>query len=92
MRTAESERDSLARRLGVRYDEIERLRIELRAVRFVCGERERELLELKGSCSKQGCRLHYAHAGPCDLIPVTQPQAIPIAPRRQAPSDGQGAQ
>lgn len=32
----------------------------------VLAERERELLELKGPCSNKACRLHYAHAGPCD--------------------------
>lgn len=37
------------------------------AARFVCAERERELLELKGPCSTKSCRLHYAHSGPCDL-------------------------
>jgi hypothetical protein len=29
--------------------------------------RERELLELKGPCRTKGCRLHYAHSGPCDV-------------------------
>lgn len=37
------------------------------ALRFVLAERERELLELKGPCSNTDCRLHYAHAGPCDV-------------------------
>lgn len=44
------------------------LRSALHATQFVLGERERELLELKGPCSNQACRLHYAHAGPCDVI------------------------
>jgi hypothetical protein len=35
------------------------------AARFVCAERERELLDLKGPCSTNNCRLHYAHSGPC---------------------------
>lgn len=35
------------------------------AAKAVLAERERELLELKGSCSTAACRLHYAHAGPC---------------------------
>ena len=39
---------------------------QLRAVRAVLAERERELLDLKGPCSLETCRLHYAHAGPCD--------------------------
>lgn len=38
----------------------------LTASRAVTAERERELLELKGPCSTASCRLHYAHAGPCD--------------------------
>lgn len=37
------------------------------ATNAVLAERERELLELKGPCSSTGCRLHYAHAGPCDI-------------------------
>jgi hypothetical protein len=37
------------------------------ATRAVLADRERELLELKGECSSAGCRLHYAHAGPCDI-------------------------
>lgn len=36
------------------------------AVRSVRADRERELLELKGACSTEACRLHYAHSGPCD--------------------------
>jgi hypothetical protein len=36
------------------------------ATKAVLAERERELLELKGPCSNRNCRLHYAHAGPCD--------------------------
>lgn len=56
-----------------KYDLVDRselLRVQsmLRATQFVLGERERELLELKGPCSKRTCRLHYAHAGPCDVI------------------------
>lgn len=30
-------------------------------------DRERELLELKGPCSCKGCKLHYAHSGPCNI-------------------------
>ncbi|WP_345509485.1 dATP/dGTP pyrophosphohydrolase domain-containing protein [Phytohabitans houttuyneae] len=37
----------------------------LAATQAVLAERERELLELKGACSTEACRLHYAHAGPC---------------------------
>lgn len=51
---------------------VERLQIELRAVRAVCAERERELLELKGPCRNSTCRLHYAHAGPCDIPEARQ--------------------
>lgn len=40
---------------------------KLRAARAVCAERERELLAIKGPCSVTTCRLHYAHAGPCDI-------------------------
>lgn len=42
---------------------IAKLESEVRALRFVLAERERELLEIKGPCST--CSLHYAHAGPC---------------------------
>lgn len=63
MRTAESERDSLGRRLGVRWQQIDELQQKLTAARFLVAERERELLELKGPCPS--CRLHRAHAGPC---------------------------
>lgn len=44
---------------------------EVRAVRSILAERERELLELKGPCSSKGCCLHYAHSGPCDISPET---------------------
>lgn len=37
------------------------------ATRAVLADRERELLELKGPCGSTGCRLHYAHSGPCDV-------------------------
>jgi hypothetical protein len=39
----------------------------LAAAEAVLVDRERELLELKGPCSVKGCRLHYAHSGPCDI-------------------------
>ncbi len=35
--------------------------------RLVLADREAELLELKGPCSDQECRLHYAHRGPHDI-------------------------
>lgn len=38
----------------------------LRATKAVLADRERELLDLKGPCNR-GCRLHYAHSGPCDI-------------------------
>jgi hypothetical protein len=37
------------------------------AAKAVLADRERELLGLKGPCSAKGCRLHYAHSGPCDM-------------------------
>lgn len=39
------------------------------ATQAVLADRERELLEIKGPCSTDACRLHYAHAGPCDTRP-----------------------
>ena len=68
IRSAESERDSLGRRLGVRFDETERLRHRVSALEAVLIDRERELLEVKGPCSSSRCRLHYAHSGPCDMV------------------------
>jgi hypothetical protein len=41
------------------------LEVKLDAAKAVLADRERELLDLKGPCSSKGCRLHYAHAGPC---------------------------
>lgn len=38
------------------------------ATRHVLADRERELLEVKGPCTTTGCRLHYAHVGPCDIV------------------------
>jgi len=37
------------------------------ALEAVLRDRERELLEVKCPCSSRGCRLHYAHSGPCDI-------------------------
>ncbi len=48
------------------FNATRRLTAKLDASRFVCAERERELLELKGPCSSAACRLHYTHSGPCD--------------------------
>lgn len=44
---------------------------KLQAVKSVLADREAELLKLKGPCSSasQGCPLHYAHSGPCDIPP-----------------------
>lgn len=39
---------------------------KFKAFQTVLADRERELLTLKGPCSNQDCRLHYAHSGPCD--------------------------
>lgn len=39
----------------------------LAAAKAILAERERELLDLKGPCSSAKCRLHHAHAGPCDF-------------------------
>ncbi|MFJ1539314.1 hypothetical protein ACIODS_12295 [Micromonospora chalcea] len=39
------------------------------ATNTVLADRERELLDLKGPCSTKGCRLHYAHSGPCHVQP-----------------------
>lgn len=66
-RTAEEERDSLARRLGVRHEEGAALKRRVEILESVLEDRERELLELKGPCSSKQCRLHYAHSGPCDI-------------------------
>lgn len=56
------------------------------AARFVCTERERELLEIKGPCSSKKCRLHYAHAGPCDVErPPGPPDPPPPPPGRMGP-------
>jgi hypothetical protein len=46
---------------------------ELRAVRAVITVLEQELLDALGPCFHQqdfdrGCRLHFAHAGPCDVV------------------------
>jgi hypothetical protein len=44
---------------------------EVRALRSVLADRERELLAIKGPCSNETCRLHYAHSGPCDVRQAT---------------------
>lgn len=40
---------------------------EIRMLRHVLADRERELLEVKGPCSLKQCSLHYAHYGPCAI-------------------------
>ena len=47
--------------------EVKELVAKLDTARFVCGVREKELLDLKGPCSNGRCRLHFAHSGPCDI-------------------------
>lgn len=39
----------------------------LAAVESVLRVREAELLALKGPCRTDGCTLHRAHSGPCDI-------------------------
>lgn len=39
----------------------------LEATQAILSARERELLEVKGHCSRAECKLHYAHYGPCDI-------------------------
>lgn len=46
---------------------LDEVKARLAGLRRILAERERELLELKGPCSTGRCRLHYAHAGPCDI-------------------------
>ena len=38
------------------------------ALESVLADREAELLELKGPCRVTGCKLHYAHRGPCNVV------------------------
>ncbi|HKU03970.1 MAG TPA: hypothetical protein VJQ80_14275 [Arthrobacter sp.] len=40
---------------------------EIRLLRHVLRDRERELLALKGPCRDKQCSLHYAHYGPCNI-------------------------
>lgn len=49
----------------LKIDGIEEYAARLSAAKAVLVDRERELLELKGPCSNNTCRLHYAHSGPC---------------------------
>ena len=61
----------------VPYEERQRERIrtletKLHATEAVLEERERELFELKGPCSTDACVLHYAHAGPCDILSASE--------------------
>lgn len=41
------------------------------AAKAILADRERELMTLKGPCSTTGCRLHYAHSGPCHVTSPT---------------------
>ena len=43
----------------------------VRGMRTVLADREAELLNLKGPCRAPGCRLHYAHRGPCNTSEAT---------------------
>lgn len=56
--------------ISAQLREIRDLKAKLAAAKAVLADRERELLELKGTCST--CRLHYAHSGPCDIPDTTQ--------------------
>lgn len=40
----------------------------LDAAKSVLADREKELLELKGPCTTEYCRLHRAHSGICHII------------------------
>lgn len=53
-------------KVHLKVDGIKEFAAKLAAAKAVLADRERELLELKGPCSG-GCRLHYAHSGPCDF-------------------------
>lgn len=46
------------------------LHIKISSLMSVLADRERELMMMKGPCSwkHRGCRLHYAHTGPCDIV------------------------
>lgn len=52
--------------------DVKEVAARLAAAKAVLADRERELLELKGPCSSEGCRLHYAHSGPCDIREVAE--------------------
>lgn len=43
------------------------------AAKAVLADRERELLEIKGTCRTEGCPLHYAHSGPCNMTTRPKP-------------------
>jgi hypothetical protein len=51
-----------------RGDDLQR---KLDAAHTVLRDRDAELLKLKGPCrwAKDGCRLHWAHSGPCNIHP-----------------------
>lgn len=71
MRTQAEMQERYRAAIGDTYEE--RIRIAQAAGEFwhadailrILTERERELLQLKGPCSNEKCRLHYAHSGPC---------------------------
>jgi hypothetical protein len=50
----------------VQEGDIKQLYAKLRTAKAVLADRERELLDLKGPCTSDWCRLHHAHSGPCD--------------------------
>lgn len=62
-----SKSDVVPSSMGFRNEEAVALRRRVAVLESILEDRERELLELKGPCSSQSCRLHYAHSGPCDV-------------------------
>jgi 3-deoxy-D-arabino-heptulosonate 7-phosphate (DAHP) synthase len=62
-----------SREVSVRLKvDVEEFVVKLKAAKAVLADRERELLAVKGPCSTQACRLHYAHSGPCDIREVAE--------------------
>ncbi len=47
--------------------EAQRYESTIAGLRSILADREKELLDVKGPCSCDRCRLHYAHSGPCDI-------------------------
>jgi hypothetical protein len=58
-------KDDLVRRISKGEEMVPEYK--LKATQAVLRIREGELLALKGPCSQEGCPLHYAHSGPCDI-------------------------